>query len=392
MPTPMPTPRRYAPTGITSRGPLVSDDPFTVALDPVSRVATPGSAPATEFDYQWTSLSDTVVQEAQGVVSGTSTTPEWSVVGPATVASNGRVTATSYSSDIAVNVKVGRIKKRAGSFVSTVSGGAYSGWTGWTSGTLAHHIDSAIKAAVAGKTPSPTTMNVAPGDVRNTSLWVPWDISALHCPVGARWHQGAMIHPRFSILCHHWPWVVANVVGSTHALITNGNVVQTRTVTAGVALGNDQMLVMFDSPFTDITPIAIPPANWQNKFRAGSTVASSRLPVIKGKREFGGSQGFQLGLGFLSFGTGVSNTDRPSELAPWYLEWVNGDSGSFIGVPVNGELVFLGKAWTGVGVNDDGMGALVGMPAAIQSAMETLLPGSSAALRFPDISAFPTRP
>jgi hypothetical protein len=371
---------------------LVSDDPFTVALNPVSRVVTPGFAPATDFDSQYASFTDTVVQEVQGVVSGTSTTPEWSVVGPATIASNGRVTATSYSSNITVNVQVGRIKKRAGTFVSTVSGGVYSELTGWTPGTLAHHIDAAIKAAVAGKTPSPTTMNVAPSDIRNTSLWVPWDVSAIHCPVGARWHQGAMIHPRFSVLCHHWPWVVANVVGSTHALITNGNVVQTRTVTAGVDLGGDQMLVMFDSPFTDITPIAIPPANWSDKFRAGSTVASSRLPVVKGKREFGGSQGFQLGLGFLNSGLGVSNTARPSELAPWYLEWVSGDSGSFVGVPVNGELVLLGKGWTGGGVNDDGMGTLVGKTGAIQSAMETLLPGSSSALRFPNISAFTSRP
>lgn len=73
------------------------------------------------------------------------------------------------------------------------------------------------------------------------------------------------------------------------------------------------------------------------------------LPVLKNKR----NGGLRMGIGIARYSTSVSGT-RPENLAPWYVEWTGGDSGSAVGPVVNDEYVFLGNAWTGPGNNDDG--------------------------------------
>ena len=384
--------RRHG-AGAKSQGPRVSDDPFTATSSPTTRHTGGTVTTATVYDeIVDTATSASVTTE--GVVSVyasldsappvlTNVTPSIASLDSAT----GQLTCISNGTAV-VNVSIGSLILQTRTTIGFEGAATTSTPVGFASGSLAKHCYDWYIAAVAGKTANATTMDfIASGGARSGTTWLgALDTSCIITGASNGWHQGALVAPRFAVVAQH--------VGSTssYSCVANNGTTETRNTISSASLGNDKLLVCFDAPFTSVTPAKILPANFGTKYKPGQA-ARYGVPLVKWKRTTG-VVGVGIGAGgyrFIYGGTGVGlSAIHPGAFTDWYVEWVSGDSGSPFGTVINGMFVFLGCAASGPGTNDDGGSFVSSDIAGLQSAMNSLVSGSSSTLNFIDLSGFNT--
>jgi hypothetical protein len=360
----------------------LSDYPATITVTPETVVAVPERiGPFQTYDEVRTGNISEVI-DTQAVVTAdmpvtlTNLTPEIATLDTST----GRLTRVTDGT-ARVNVRGGKLTRQVTAAISRSGGVDSSAFSEFAPGTLARHVTDTILGMVAGKTPSASTMDWLVGGAPNPNLFTgTLDTSGVFKGHSNGWWQGGLIAPQFGLVCSHLYGNPLDIVGNTFTCFTHGtNQAVTRTITSAVRAANDAMIVRFDSPFTGITPLKLMPVGWDAKMRPSAGVRN-RMPVLKGKRVGGYKLGIDIGVG----GAGIGGV-RPPELNDWWAgQWVIGDSGSKISVPINNQLVFFGNGWF-----PSAIGSQLYIQASIIAAMDGLEAGSSATLSFVDLSAFP---
>lgn len=374
--------RIFSTAGITSRGYRDSDMLFELTSTPTQRVtASGGSSVVTSYDESVTRYTSatTITEGIIDVAAPIGYGIEWTNLTPgiATFNETTRQLTRVSSGTSKLNAKIkGRIKQVT-TPISSTSPTTTDIPLGFANGTLAENSYTQVYDMVEGEAASSATQNFLNEDgTRNASIWASnIDLSCIITAHSGGWQQGCVIAPRFAIMATH----VGTSAGQTYTCRTNAGVAVTRTVVAAADLGGDLLLVQFDSDFTDITPAKILPANFATYYKPNQKIRKS-VPVLKWKRV----GGMKLGIGIGNGSTGVSYT-RPAEFADWYIEWQGGDSGSPVGQIINGDFTFLGNAWTGPGLNDDGSSFLADKHSQLVTAMNTMVSGSSSTLTYPDM-------
>jgi hypothetical protein len=291
--------RRYAATGVTSRGPRADEEPLSVEVVPTPDIITPGSEDQvtvgdTIFDREsgavWDRLyrleindDDARVENlTPGVCSYNSATGQISRV------SDGRARL------VVRNRLHGRSVVRD---VERIDPGEVLTFAAFVAGSLAANAAATLDGLIAGADASHMPMfDVYPSDpgtlARNADCWAAsidlsgcsaWNDSISGHP---NWLAGTLITPRDMLLCSHWPMTD---VGDQYTFISqDGTVTATMEVDAaghvagGWAQGVDLRVATFTADVPDgITPISVAPADLEDYLPGVSQPIASGVPLAR---------------------------------------------------------------------------------------------------------------
>lgn len=232
-------------------------------------------------------------------------------------------------------------------------------WQSWATGSLAKHIDTAIRAMVSGKSPgtgaqSPLSSysgtHASPAAVRNAGLFTgSLDLTAVSV---YRSTQGWGIFPAVLITARHVvTGHVAPNVGETFLWLRSNGTFETRTVVSVQrvsAPGGEDYVALLDADVTGITPMRMMPNTW-----------TSKLPCINGN--YGNLSVLNKGCGAGDKWRVLENSQfsnpnwlmlrqsTDSTLSAWSSSIIGGDSNGPVLVPVNGNPVLLHCMNTAIG-------------------------------------------
>lgn len=259
-------------------------------------------------------------------------------------------------------------------------------------GTLHKLINDTMQALVSGLVASEGTWNTlsvandnSSAYARNPSLFchsvdltgVPvWNSSS-----GALFN-GALISPRHVLNANHVfdSGLVGN--GTVLRFLGSDGVVYSRTITASQSAGNDVRIVLLDSDLPVVVrPAKLLPLSYQSYL---PSITNGLLVLIM-------NQFRQVRIGkwgaVYDFGTKAVQVLDPSlissDLVPWYMLQVAGDSGSPAFVLIDGEAVLL-TTWTSISLG----ASLADQLAAINTSMTSL--GGGYQVTTKDLSGYAT--
>lgn len=274
--------------------------------------------------------------------------------------------------------------------------------TGFAAGSLASHIDAAIRAMASGKSPGASTQAVLtsssgghtnPNIVRNASIWTgALDLSAISVYTSA---FGSNIFP--VVLISPWHIMAGHVgcsPGQSVVFKRPDGAYEIRTVVSQLQLPDARstnFVGILSAAISTITPMKLIPADWQAKLphlaqptSQFATDTRSRLHVL--------NKGYAAGdwiraLNVISIDTLIApaymklQKSTDVTLGPWSSDVIGGDSNGPVFVPINGVPVLChcmnfvnGGQFYGGNTLD------------IQAKMNTL--GQAQSLTFPNLSGF----
>jgi hypothetical protein len=288
--------------------------------------------------------------------------------------------------------------------------------TGYTTGSLAAHIDDSIWAMMGGLSPTDSTMRLfssavhsttTPSATANPNLWCSsLDLSWIGFARTNTGYWGA--YPQ--AVCGHL--VAPNIVISAHHVwLSTGKSItfrrpdgsfQTQTIVADLGDADwDWRVGILDAPITGITPVKIVPTGWETKIPLltdffGRGYPQPGIPMMmKAVRRSNGSIDNVVRLvnqryGH-AFGGVVNHNGYPFDgsrnigrYSSWRWTIQGGDSSSATFFPVNGECCLWGLQYSA-----GGGPAMAAHRTAIEAAMTTLA-GTSTTFSTVDLSGFTT--
>lgn len=338
----------YDPTALDVVTPPISDVDFKVSFDSFSTIVSEGSNTAsTEEDVNiLVSVGSTVNNNYQvaGEFGSIYISGDESI---ATVDEEGRASRVSDGITTIIALHKGLSKGFNLSFTQSVGEGATI-FSSWVAGSLAEEITSNVDGRIAGKTPSPSTLQIFSTVNHETATYVRssavWCADYQQALTGCNaWRDGSWgptaraqtaITPRHIVGAWHYS---APEVGEQLRFVELDGTVHTRTITHTRRVGNtDIKLSLLDSDLpATISPLKTLPANWRDYIRN----EKYGLPCLL-RNQYGEARIFDLRAltPQLEYFT---NSTMPTSRSAWYRELVVGDSGGPAMAMVNGELILI---------------------------------------------------
>lgn len=239
--------RVFATSGVTSRGPALTDANFVVGSAARDRVVSGSSSGTVQHDDRsYTSytgatvdhehdlqLTETVLGSLAGVTI-TNLTPE-----VATIDSDFKLTRVA-SGTASFLVRTPLLTRRISLAISRSAGTTGETLIGFVAGCLAKHCSDAIDALISGVTASNTTKAVySATNIRNAACWAhTLDLT----PLSTSFWGGTLISPRHAVVANHaGTWTT----GTSMSWVAADNTVVTRTLAAnGVRVGSTDLMIV----------------------------------------------------------------------------------------------------------------------------------------------------
>jgi len=293
-------------------------------------------------------------------------------------------------------------------------------------GTVAAHVEAAVSAMLAGRTPGDATQALystnnysrsSPSPVvsRNAALFcgsydwtgmsvMSWDGNT--APQNQNASPAHLISPIHAITANHYTsdsqevYIFQGADGTLHTRVK-------RTGRAVVGT-SDVCIIAFDQPLpvdgaSRVTPFKLLPSNyrtklWPGRAMAGTELNGAHLHCLKRKRWsvnsvmdtilvcplYRSADADTSNLAWVA--TTQASPSQAQSYAAWNQAlWISGDSGSGVFLPINGELVFVAAAYS---VNQQ-CPSVADQPSALIAAMDAVVSGySSQWPKISDLSGF----
>lgn len=266
----------------------------------------------------------------------------------------------------------------------------------YKAGSLPDHVNTTIKAMIAGLSPSPaiqrpyTANNFnasSPIVTRNQNCFLGnFDYAAIAQQNGTSQNFGCtLISPRHVVMAAHAPSQSPVVFMKADETLVSRSILATQEILPGE--NGDTAIGILSSTITDIAPAKILPTNyWQYVAGCGAPSApGTNSPYLQylyclsrnGHRPDGVAEPsfniikFSSVLAFLDKTYATAFATPSGRHKSWQAQnIIGGDSGSQVFIPVNGNLVLLGKMYTGGG----SLGFMITgqMKATVESVMNSL--------------------
>ncbi|UCV26785.1 hypothetical protein [Ferribacterium limneticum] len=335
----------------------------TVAIAPTQEVVATFSEPVQTQDIVLNKVTDEAVRtNAQVTVTESSIRPGYTFSNqtPAvcTIDGSGLVTCVGPGGLAKIRVRTLCAEYEVSQYLSYAPV-VHEQVSSYAAGSLAWHIDNAIRGMIEGKTGDASTRNLfltasggtsAPNYIRNPNLFSgALDLSAI--TVATAGLPAVLISPRHLMVGH------ATLPNNSQVVFKDSaGDYQTRTVQSSIAvrIGGDNSVALLNEAVTSIEPISFLPATWANyipSFRAEAYVDSQLYPIpvlnigrtaatrlrvipsrVSGNNWWTGTMAITPSA-FADWGTNHSN--------PALAGVIGGDSNGPVFVPINGKPVLL---------------------------------------------------
>ncbi len=266
----------------------------------------------------------------------------------------------------------------------------------WQAGSLAAHIDTAIRAMVASKVPGSPTQSVlssfsgpqdAPVAVRNGGIFTGaldlTPISVMRTTQGWNIFPAVLVTARHIITGH-----VAPAVGEMFTWLRSDGIFVTKTVLSvqriSEASGEDYVALL-DSAVAGITPMLMMPANWATKLPSVNK-APGLMQVLNKGHTAGDFIRVLENYSWADPSWLALRKSTDATLSGWSSDIIGGDSTGPVFVPVNGAPVLLHCMNTTAG-GAHYSANIAGIQAQL-NALATAAGVSSVNLSAPDLSGF----